>query len=83
LVAITQTSVVGKMKRRITPREAARLQSFPDTFEIHPIDKIAYKQFGNSVNVDVVKYLCVKLMELSSYDLEVTNSTPQTELFNQ
>ena len=34
LVAITQTSVVGKIKRRITPREAARLQSFPDTFEI-------------------------------------------------
>ena len=83
LVAITQTSVVGKIKRRITPREAARLQSFPDTFEIHPIDKIAYKQFGNAVNVDVVKYLCVKLMELSSYDLEVTNSIPQTELFKQ
>ena len=83
LVAITQTSVVGKFKRRITPREAARLQSFPDTFEIHPIDKIAYKQFGNAVNVDVVKYLCVKLMELSSYDLEVTNSIPQTELFKQ
>ena len=55
LVAITQTSIVGKRKRFLTPRECARLQSFPDTFI--PDDKYsqAYKQFGNSVNVAVVK----------------------------
>lgn len=55
LVAITQTSIVGKRKRFLTPRECARLQSFPDNFICSSDDKIAYKQFGNSVNVKVVE----------------------------
>lgn len=40
--------------RRITVREAARLQGFPDTFKIHPNDNTAYHQFGNSVSVPVI-----------------------------
>lgn len=55
LVAITQTSIVGKRKRFITPRECARLQSFPDTFIPDSIDAQAYKQFGNAVNVELVR----------------------------
>ena len=55
LVAIVQTSVVGKYERRLTPRECARLQDFDDTFIIDSVDKNAYKQFGNSVNVKVVE----------------------------
>ena len=55
LVAITQTSVVGKRKRFLTPRECARLQSFPDTFKCDESESQAYKQFGNAVNVEVVK----------------------------
>ena len=55
LVAITQTSIVGPRKRRLTPRECARLQSIPDTYRLHANDRIAYKQLGNSVNVEVVK----------------------------
>ena len=63
LVAIVQIPIVGKYKRRLTVREAARLQSFPDNFV--PCDNIqqAYKQFGNSVNVDVIEYLAKKLFE--------------------
>lgn len=41
--------------RHITPRECARLQGFPDTFKLHPIDAWSYKQFGNSVSVPVVE----------------------------
>lgn len=41
--------------RHITPRECARLQGFPDTFKLHPIDSWSYKQFGNSVSVPVVE----------------------------
>lgn len=55
LVAITQTSIVGKRKRFLTPRECARLQSFPDTFKYDDKRAQAYKQFGNSINVELVK----------------------------
>ena len=55
LVAITQTSIVGKKKRFLTPRECARLQSFPDTFQYDDKNAQAYKQFGNSINVELVK----------------------------
>lgn len=41
--------------RRITPREAARLQGFPDNFILHPDDDKAYYQLGNSVSINVVK----------------------------
>jgi DNA (cytosine-5)-methyltransferase 1 len=54
LVAISQIPIYGKEKRYITPRECARLQSFPETFKISKDDKVTYKQMGNSVNVDNV-----------------------------
>ncbi|MGC9128780.1 MAG: DNA (cytosine-5-)-methyltransferase, partial [Acidithiobacillus sp.] len=47
----------GKNPRRLTPRECARLQGFPDTFKIVVSDTQAYKQFGNSVAVPVVEVL--------------------------
>ncbi len=39
----------GKNPRRLTPRESARLQGYPDTFVIPVSDTQAYRQFGNSV----------------------------------
>lgn len=55
LVAITQTSIVGPRRRRITPREAARLQGFPDSFSFSgQSDATTYKQLGNGVNVGAV-----------------------------
>ena len=41
--------------RRITPREAARLQGFPEDFKLHPEDDKAYYQLGNAVSVNVVE----------------------------
>ncbi len=41
--------------RRITPREAARLQGFPDSFILHPEDSATYKQMGNAISVPVVQ----------------------------
>lgn len=64
LVAITQTSIIGKSKRYITPRECARLQSFPDTFILDSNDKNAYKQFGNAVNVKVVELFAKFLLNI-------------------
>lgn len=47
----------GKNPRRLTPRECARLQGFPDNFKIPVSDTQAYKQFGNSVAVPLVEYI--------------------------
>jgi len=44
-----------KNPRRLTPRECARLMGFPDTFKIPVSDTQAYRQFGNSVIVPVMK----------------------------
>ena len=54
LVAISQIPIYGKEKRYITPRECARLQSFPESFKLANEDRKSYKQLGNSVNVDNV-----------------------------
>lgn len=60
LVAIVQIPVIGKYKRRLTVEEAARLQSFPvdskqNRFVPDENRAQAYKQFGNSVNVEVIR----------------------------
>ena len=73
-IAITLTSsdsnrlgvIQNNKPRRITPRECARLQGFPDTFIINPEDESAYKQFGNSVSVPVI--------EAVLYDFVVNNN---------
>lgn len=58
----------GENPRRLTPRECARLQGFPDTFKIPVSDTQAYMQFGNSVVVplmsDVAGLVVSKLKEL-------------------
>lgn len=63
LVAIVQIPIIGERKRRLTVREAARLQSFPDSFIPDDNDQQAYKQFGNAVNVQVIKLAAKKLFE--------------------
>jgi DNA (cytosine-5)-methyltransferase 1 len=65
LVAIVQTSIIGKRLRYMTPRECARIQGFPDSFILDEKDGQAYKQMGNSVNVDVVKLFAEFLMDMN------------------
>lgn len=45
----------NKNPRKLTPREASKLQGFPDCFNIPVSDSQAYKQFGNSVAVPVIR----------------------------
>lgn len=47
----------GNNPRRLTPRECARLQGYPEHFLVHPIDPPAYRQFGNAVVVPVIAKL--------------------------
>ena len=63
----------GKNPRRLTPRECARLQGFPDDFKIVVSDTQAYKQFGNSVVVPLianVAQLIVNRMKKLSRELK-------------
>lgn len=62
LVAMVQIPILGKSQRKLTVRECARLQSFPEDFIPNSSMAAAYKQFGNSVNVKVVEKLINELL---------------------
>lgn len=68
----------GKNPRRLTPRECARLQGYPESFVITVSDTQAYKQFGNSVVVplieDVAKLISAKLDELEERTVGTTEA---------
>ena len=60
LVAINQTSIYGPRSRRLTPREAARLQGLPDTFDFgDQPDSVTYRQLGNGVAAGAVRHVFV------------------------
>ena len=75
LVAITQTSIIGSRRRRLSPREAARLQGFPEgfTFGDQPASA-TYRQLGNGVNVGVVWHV---LREHVRRDEDILKRTPE------
>lgn len=54
--------VNGKI-RKLTPRECARMQGFPESFIIPENRNIAYKQFGDSVSVPVLKAIFAKIID--------------------
>lgn len=70
LVAIVNTPIIWDKKknhfRKITPREAANLQSFHKGFKFQGTDATQYKQLGNSVNVRVLKILGESLFALAN-----------------
>ena len=60
LVAVNQSSIIGPQKRRITVRESARLQGFPDGYILEtsgPASKQSYKQMGNAVHIGSVYFV--------------------------
>ena len=54
----------GKNPRKLTPRECARLQGFPNDYIIPVSDCRAYKQFGNSVAVPVIRAICLEMLKV-------------------
>lgn len=64
---IPTTHIKGEINadsiRKMTPREWARLQGFPDDFKIELADTHMYKQFGNSVTVNVIEAIARAIKE--------------------
>jgi DNA (cytosine-5)-methyltransferase 1 len=61
------TKIKGEVNReyirKMTPREWARLQGYPDSFKIDLADVHAYKQFGNSVAVPAIQAMAKNIIE--------------------
>ena len=68
IVANKITNIKGEVNRegirRMTPREWARLQGFPDSFKIVVADASAYKQFGNSVAIPAIQATAEKELQM-------------------
>jgi DNA (cytosine-5)-methyltransferase 1 len=79
MVAITQTSIVGKHLRRISIREGARLQGLPEWFDFMDQPTSAtYKQLGNGVNIgavyNVMKAVVIRDLDLLKSDADLSRS---------
>lgn len=65
---IPVTHIKGKINseniRKLTPREWARLQGFPDTFALPLSDTHLYKQMGNSVTVPVIQSIALQIKKV-------------------
>jgi DNA (cytosine-5)-methyltransferase 1 len=69
-----------KNPRRLTPRECARLMGYPEEFKIPVSDTQAYRQFGNSVVVPVVKAVATEVVQALQ---RPTNFQPVLVLANE
>jgi DNA (cytosine-5)-methyltransferase 1 len=55
--------VINNKARRLTPRECARLQGYPDSYKLLDDDNAVYKQMGNGVTVPVVKAVLLDFLQ--------------------
>ena len=61
---------IGQNPRKLTPRECARIQGFPDKFIVDAVsDTQVYRQFGNSVSVPVIHALAERMLDLGGTEL--------------
>ncbi len=61
-------SDLGRRPRKLTPRECARLQGYPETFIVDAVsDAQAYRQFGNSVSVPVVQAIAAQMLQFDRF----------------
>lgn len=70
LVAMVHLPIIGKEKRTISVREAAKLQSFPDSYQFNEKPQCAFKQLGNAVNVKVISTIFSMFLEYIGCKLE-------------
>ena len=66
--------LINGKTRRLHPRECARLMGYPDSYKICKNANQAYKQFGNSVVIDVLQLIAVEIGRV----MEGKSTTPGT-----
>ena len=59
----TGAYLIGDKIRKLTPRECARMQGFPEDFKIAENRNVAYKQFGDSVSVPVLRAIFAEIIK--------------------
>lgn len=64
--------------RRLTPRECARLQGYPDTYRLLQDDNAVYKQMGNGVSVPVIRSVIKDFLTNNSDHIYKHHRTPLT-----
>jgi len=79
MVAITQTSILGKQGRRISTREGMRLQGLPEWFDfLDQAPSKTFKQLGNGVNIaavyNVMKALVIRDIDLLGKDTDLVKT---------
>jgi len=73
-------SRAGLNPRKLTPRECARLQGFPDKFVVNAVSGVqAYKQFGNSVAVPAVRAVATAMVDAMRNASSVRNKKRATK----
>lgn len=56
-------SDIGRNPRKLTPRECARIQGFPEEFVVDAVSDVQnYRQFGNSVSVPVIRAIAEEML---------------------
>ncbi len=74
--AKTGLYLINNVIRKLSPRECARVQGFPDSFKINPSISQSYKQFGNSVAVNVLKEIIQNIIDTNCFDNVILNQPP-------
>jgi DNA (cytosine-5)-methyltransferase 1 len=62
--------LVNGRPRRLHPRECARIMGYPDSYKMAKNTNQAYKQFGNSVVIDVLQYICIEIGKSLKGDMD-------------
>ena len=73
---------VNGVVRKLSPRECARVQGFPDSFKINPSLTQSYKQFGNSVAVNVLKALIKEIFATGVFSISRKTDNASEYAFN-
>lgn len=61
--------LVNNKVRKLAPKECARIQGFPEDFKIPVTDAQAWKQFGNSVPINVLKHIIISIIESPEFNV--------------